>query len=119
MKKFIALIGIVCILAGLKIMSRGIKNIASEGDIFYDYGGGYVRLDSIGSEKDAEKAVKEAGAKIVFTERLTEQGITLIYAYSPYITKYETVKGKKINIMAAVTKENKIAYGTPLLLGSY
>lgn len=132
-KKLCIFIGIFALLAGLRLCDNGLLGIEQEGrftvfthgaEAVYeienrpvlDRFNGYTRLDTYGGTDRALQGLKDIGAKILWTENA--EGIIIIYAYSPYINKYEIVHGKKVNVMTALN-DGHIAYGCPLLKGSY
>lgn len=63
-------------------------------------------------------ALSKLKAKVKFSEYLKEQNLTLIYAYSSLISKYEMVKNIKINLQIS-TCENYTVIGWPLIYGSF
>ncbi len=77
---------------------------------------GYERVDTTGGEKKARDVLSVFWARTVKEEQI--DGIHIYYAYAPVIGKFETVFGKRVNLMIAVRGE-QVAVGSPLLLGSY
>lgn len=132
MKKFIFFLGLCLLFAGIRLSDNGLLSISSDGKFtVYGAGGaetvyeskplldrfdGYTRLDVCGGRETADKSLRELGAKLLWEEEV--DGVTVLYAYSPLIRKYETVHGERVNIMAAV-KNDSVALGCPLLKGSY
>ncbi len=134
MKKLIAFLGIAAMLLGLRLFDNGLLNINQRGTFtVFSRGGaetvyndgqapilyrssGYSRLDVYGDYADALSALKDLGAKMIRKEQVGE--LTVIYAYSPYINRYEKLSFGKVNVMAAVGG-GKVVYGSPLIKGSY
>ncbi len=133
MKKFILFIGIALLFSGFRLWDNGLLSISADGTFtVYDRGGietvydkkpildrfgAYTRLDVSGGIAEAEKGLKELGAKVLWEERLDD--VTIIYAYAPTVRKYEKVAGKRVNVMVAVRGEERVSFGMPLLKGSY
>lgn len=135
-KRFLLLIGAALVIAGMRLLDNGVLSSGLSG-VYTVYSGGvetvytgsdvpflenvkryeYTRLDTDGSFKEAEYALKNLSAKELWREEV--EGITVIYAYSPYISRYETIKGRRVNIMTAIRPCGKLAIGCPLLKGSY
>lgn len=60
--------------------------------------------------------LKDRDCKILFTE--TVDGIVLKYYYTPKISGYRSINGKKVNVQTA-EKDGKFTLGTPLIYGGY
>ncbi|HBF86918.1 MAG TPA: hypothetical protein DDW54_04480 [Clostridiales bacterium] len=68
--------------------------------------------------KDEERAaeiIEKLGAKEVFSE--SGDGFYNRYYYTPKISRYVILRGRKINLHLAVG--NKVSVGSPLIFGSY
>ena len=63
-------------------------------------------------------AIKKLKAKVKFTEYLDNQNLTIIYAYTNLISKYEMVNNVKINLQISTCDEYSII-GWPLIYGSF
>ena len=132
MKKFILFLGLCLLFAGIRLSDNGLLSVNADGKFtVYGAGGvettyeqkplldrfsGYTRLDICGDRETAYECLLSLGATLLWEETVDE--IVVIYAYSPFIRKYETVKGQRVNIMAAVS-DKTVALGCPLLKGSY
>lgn len=133
-KKFVCLLGIAALLLGAGFSDNGLLSVEADG-VFTVFGkngavtvysrqnrpaldrfGCYTRLDISGGMAEAEKGIKDLTAEILWTETVGD--ITVIYAYSPLIRKFETVRNKRVNVMAAV-RDGNVSFGCPLLKGSY
>lgn len=132
MKKFVLFLGLVMLLCGIRLSDNGLLSVSADG-VFTVYGeggevtvykekpvldrfGGYTRLDISGDMAEAERGLRELGAKILWEEQVGD--ITVLYAYAPTVNKFETVKGRRVNVMVAV-RGGSVAFGMPLLKGSY
>jgi len=91
----------------------------------------YVSTSSKGLSKDdligesiylenleVDSAISKLKAKIKFTEYLDEQNLTLIYAYTKLIEKYEMVNNVKVNLQISTCSEYTVI-GWPLIYGSF
>ncbi|MBQ8522174.1 MAG: YwmB family TATA-box binding protein [Clostridia bacterium] len=67
---------------------------------------------------EIDSAITKLKAKIKFTEYLEEQHLTLIYAYTNLISKYEIVNNVKINLQISTCDEYSVI-GWPLIYGSF
>lgn len=67
---------------------------------------------------EVNSAIQKLKAKVKFTEYLSEQNLTLIYAYTNLISKYEMVNNVKINIQISTCDEYSVI-GWPLIYGSF
>ena len=63
-------------------------------------------------------AITTLKAKIKFTEYIDEQNLTLIYAHTNLINKYEIVNGVKINLQISTCDQYSVI-GWPLIYGSF
>ena len=63
-------------------------------------------------------AITTLKAKVKFTEYIKEQNLTLIYAYTNLIDKYELVNDIKINLQISTCDEYSVI-GWPLIYGSF
>ncbi|MFQ6724290.1 MAG: hypothetical protein ACLRFE_03035 [Clostridia bacterium] len=63
-------------------------------------------------------ALNKLKAKVKFTEYISQQNLTLIYAYSNLIPKYEIVNNVKINLQISTCNEYSVI-GWPLIYGSF
>ena len=63
-------------------------------------------------------ALQKLKAKVKFTEYIDEQNLTLIYAYTSLIPKYEMVNNVKINLQISTCDEYSVI-GWPLIYGSF
>lgn len=132
MKKFVLFLGFVLLFSGLRLYDNGLLSVSADG-VYTVYGAGgaetvyekkplfdrfnaYTRLDIAGGRAEAEKGLKELGATVLWEERV--DGVTVLYAYAPTVNIFETVKGRRINVMVAVNGSG-VAFGMPLLKGSY
>ena len=84
---------------------------------------GLVKGDVVGeslyfSDLEVDSALKKLKAKVKFTEYLNEQNLTLIYAYTNLISKYEMVNNVKINLQISTCNEYSVV-GWPLIYGSF
>ncbi len=67
---------------------------------------------------EIDSALKKLKAKVKFTEFIDEQNLTLIYAYTNLISKYEMVNNIKINVQISTCNEYSVI-GWPLIYGSF
>ena len=63
-------------------------------------------------------AISTLKAKVKFTEYLEDQHLTIIYAYSKLIPKFEIIKNIKINLQISTCDEYSVI-GWPLIYGSF
>ena len=63
-------------------------------------------------------AINKLKAKVKFSEYIEEQNLTLIYAYTGLIPKYEIVNNVKINLQISTCDEYSVI-GWPLIYGSF
>lgn len=63
-------------------------------------------------------AINKLKAKVKFTEYIEEQNLTLIYAHTNLISKYEMVNNVKINLQISTCDEYSVI-GWPLIYGSF
>lgn len=108
-KVFVAVLAVIMIIFGLYIRG-GVErtqpfSVTSEG--------GCVRADTFMS---AQNVMDKYGAVLLWTEDFDD--LTVYYCYSDFVCGYETVCGKRVNIMIA-EREEYTAVGMPLLTGSY
>lgn len=75
--------------------------------------GKYVRADMTG---DAADVLKTLGARELYREDI--DGMTVLYAFSPRISAYETLRFGRVNVMIAV-RGDRLVVGSPLIKGSY
>ncbi len=131
-KRLILLIAVVILAVGVRLFDNGLCSLGLDGKYSYYSSddevtkmskvplfcarGKYERIDLAGDYAYAERIIKRARASVIKEESL--DGVTVIYAYSPTISNFTVVSGKKVNLMIAVSDE-KIAVGSPLLKGSY
>lgn len=86
--------------------SKGLKKDVMVGESMY--------FDNL----EVGSAIKKLKAKVKFTEYLDEQNLTLIYAYTKLISKYEIVNNVKINLQISTCDEYTVI-GWPLIYGSF
>ena len=67
---------------------------------------------------EISSAINTLKAKVKFTEYLDEQNLTVIYAYSNLIPKYETVNNVKVNLQISTCNEYSVI-GWPVIYGSF
>ena len=67
---------------------------------------------------EIDSAITTLKAKVKFTEYIDEQNLTIIYAYSKLIPKYEMVNNVKINVQISTCDEYSVI-GWPLIYGSF
>ena len=67
-------------------------------------------------EGDAADVLKTLGARELAREEI--DGMTVIYAFSPRISAYETLRYGRVNVMIAV-RGARLVVGSPLIKGSY
>jgi len=84
---------------------------------------GIVKGDIVGeslyfTNLEVGSAIEKLKAKVKFTEYLEEQNLTLIYAYTNLISKYEMVNNVKINLQISTCDEYSVI-GWPLIYGSF
>lgn len=60
--------------------------------------------------------LKDKGCKLMFTENI--DGIVIKYYYTPKISVYRSINGKKVNIQTAENKGN-FTIGSPMIYGGY
>ena len=116
-------------LAAYRAMSNGMMSLSPKDGIYSIFINGrqiyYDRLPFLSPanaeaerwdfDGDAYAELRKLGGKIIKTE--TVCGIKIIYAYSPYLLKFEELSCGKVNLMAAINETSSIGY--PLLCGSY
>ena len=91
----------------------------------------YMSSNSSGAKKDEiigeslyfknleiGSAINKLKAKVKFTEYIDNQNLTIIYAYSKLIPKYEMVNNMKINLQISTCDEYSVI-GWPLIYGSF
>lgn len=108
-KAFAAVFAVILIMFGLSL--RGNVERLSPYSITQE--SGCVRADT---HISAQAVRSRMGATLLWTEKF--DGVTVYYCYSDFINGYETVCGKRVNIMIA-EREQYTAVGIPLLTGSY
>ncbi len=59
---------------------------------------------------------KDYGCKLAFIERSSE--ITSYYFYTKRLPRFEVIKGEKINVHVAVSKDQTVI-GSPIIYGGY
>lgn len=67
---------------------------------------------------EVSSAISKLKAKVKFTEYIDEQNLTLIYAYTNLISKYEIINNVKINLQISTCDEYSVI-GWPLIYGSF
>lgn len=67
---------------------------------------------------EINSALTKLKAKVKFSEYIEEQSLTLIYAYSSLISKYEIINNVKINLQISTCNEYSVI-GWPLIYGSF
>ncbi|MBQ7797865.1 MAG: hypothetical protein IJ371_01940 [Clostridia bacterium] len=67
---------------------------------------------------EISSAINKLKAKVKFTEYIDNQNLTLIYAYSTLIPKYEMVNNVKINLQISTCDAYSVI-GWPLIYGSF
>lgn len=123
---FPLLIGLCLLLAGLTVrdtfadLSYDTLTVYDGGETVYEADehppstrGKYVRADLAG---DAADVLKTLGARELAREEI--DGMTVIYAFSPRISAYETLRYGRVNVMIAV-RGVRLVIGSPLIKGSY
>ena len=75
----------------------------------------YQRLD-LPASTTVDELLSSAYATLVFCEEVQETAV--VYAYSPFIYRFVTVRGEKVNLMIAV-KSDAVVVGSPIIKGSY
>ena len=123
---FPLLIGLCLLLAGLTVrdtfadLSYDTLTVYDGGETVYEADerppstrGKYVRADL---EGDAADVLKALGARELAREEI--DGMTVIYAFSPRISAYETLRYGRVNVMIAV-RGARLVVGSPLIKGSY
>ncbi len=63
-------------------------------------------------------AINKLKAKIKFTEYLDNEKLTLIYAYTNLISKYEIINHTKVNLQISTCEQYSVI-GWPLIYGSF
>lgn len=121
MKRFLVLLGVLCLTVGIKLnfdlSNCGYMGKLSEGKFDSCIGNASVqRYDVVGDMDTAENMIQNLGAKELFRERVDD--IDVIYAYSPLLCSPVVVHGHKVNLMIAVS-ERGVTLGMPLIYGSY
>lgn len=76
-----------------------------DGQSLYTKNGDYV-----------EKFLKENGCELMFSE--TVDGIVVEYYYTPKISVYRSINGRKVNIQT-VKNEGNFTIGSPMIYGGY
>ena len=84
---------------------------------------GVIKGDIVGeslyfNNLEVGSAIQNLKAKVKFTEFLDDQNLTLIYAYTTLIPKYEMVNNVKINLQISTCDEYSVI-GWPLIYGSF
>ena len=74
----------------------------------------YERLDIEGNKFD--EVIEKLRCKIIRKEEV--EGITIVYAYSPFVLKSVFLFSHSVNIMIAIT-DSKTIVGAPLIKGSF
>lgn len=67
---------------------------------------------------EIDHALTKLKAKVKFTEYLKNQNLTIIYAYSKLIPKYEIINNIKINLQISTCEQYSVI-GWPLIYGSF
>ena len=138
MKKFLILI---LLLAIIVVSGMGKKEEFSFSD-YFDYGELTVYRQSDGENEilpnittyinnqkilgesiyfenvEVGKIIQDLSAKLLFSEELIDENLTILYCYSPNIPKTAIVKGQEINLQIA-TGENYTVVGWPMILGGF
>jgi hypothetical protein len=124
------------LLAGLRLYDNGLLSLGLPGEFGVCHKGGavtkypeaerptldrffgYTRLDTLGGEAELARGLKDLCARELWREQI--DALTVVYAYSPYIQKFKTVLGRRVNVMAAYSSaSDRLSFGCPLLVGSY
>lgn len=124
MTRFLAFIGIVLVLIGVRYYDSGIfsltggkltvyNNEQQISQIFLPTGSDSYRID-LPRDFDVEQLVKECNGDIV----LVESNGNIIYVYTPLITRNVWVHGKRVNMMIHLG-QTSVNIGVPILKGSY
>ena len=128
MRRFVALLGVVLLVMGIRLYNNGLLNCGYAGafsygtydTVAYDVAplliDGPHRIDVQGGVDTAYGIIANLDGKLLWTEEVGD--MTVMYAYSPRLNKPLSVLGHQVNLMIAVT-ETGVAAGTPLLYGSY
>ena len=129
MRRFVALFGVMLIVIGVRLYNNGLLNCGCDGKLScgtFDTAeieqlplliDGAHRIDvAYGDKAVALDIIENLSGKVIFSEQV--DGIEIFYAYSPRLGRAATARGKKVNLMVAVTPSG-VAAGTPLLYGSY
>ncbi len=67
---------------------------------------------------EIDHALTTLKAKVKFTEHIKNQNLTIIYAYTKLIPKYEIVNNVKINLQISTCEQYSVI-GWPLIYGSF
>ena len=97
----------------LTVYENGAQTVYAPGEPVPSTRGKYVRADMTG---DWETVLNVLDARCVETQQL--DGVTVVYAFSPRFSAYETLSFGRVNVMIAV-RGDRLAVGSPLLKGSY
>lgn len=92
-----------------KYMSSSPKNLV-KGDVV----GETLYFDNL----EVGSALNKLKAKVKFTEYLSEQNLTILYAYSTLIPKHETIKNVKVNLQISTCSHYSVV-GWPVIYGSF
>ena len=97
----------------LTVYDNGKQTVYTASQIAPPTRGKYVRVDMTG---DVDSVLKTLSARELFRESC--DGVTVVYTFTTRLSAYETVHGRRVNLMIAV-RGDRLAVGSPLLKGSY
>lgn len=115
MRRIAAVLGILCILLGVKLYEVTPADCGYAGEET-EYARS-VRYDFAGDRAAAQDAVTTLGGKVLWQEEL-DDGLIVLYAYSNRIYKSVSLSEQSVNLMVAV-RDGKVSIGSPMLEGSY
>ena len=118
---------------GARLYDNGVLNYARDGVKYYRYDsldneyicdkiplfssrGEYEKVVLSGGKTRAKKLLLDTKATVVKVEQI--DGLTVLYAHSPVLSKCVVVGEKKINITIAYASD-VVVVGTPLIKGSF
>ncbi len=115
MRRVVAVLGVLLILAGVKLYEVRLSDcgFAGEESVYADS----LRYDFFGDEVSAWEAIENLDGKVLWSEQL-DCDVTVLYAYSPRIYDSVTLQSRRVNLMVAVSN-GQVHIGSPLLEGSY
>lgn len=132
LKRIALCLAVVAFVVALRLYGSGLTRISCEGEYSVVTASGeatyfsgapvltpradFVRFDTVGDESVAARLLADLGASV--KKRESFDGITVFYAYSPFVSGYESLSFGRVNIMIALSN-GRVVLGSPLIRGSF